>query len=449
MVPAQNIIETAKKENADVVGLSGLITPSLEEMAHVAKEMERQGLALPLLIGGATTSRTHTAVKIAPNYSGPVVYVPDASRSVPVVQSLLSADSRQNFIAEVKADYERLRTAHKEKKGPGPLLTIADARSRGAKTDWKAYQPPRPRSTGLVTLNNYPLAELVDYIDWTPFFQAWELSGPYPKILQDPVVGDAARKLFAEAQEALARIVRERWITLNGVFGLFPAAQVNHDDIEIYADEDRRKALMTWHNLRQQNVKPSGRANLCLADFVAPKANGVADWIGAFAVSAGGIEARVASLEKANDDYAAIMLKVLADRFAEAFAERLHQRVRREFWGYAADEQLGREQLIAEAYRGIRPAPGYPACPDHTSKGPLFGLLDAERRAKMRLTESFAMLPASAVSGFYLSHPQSSYFAVGKVGRDQVEDYARRAGMSLAEAEKWLAPYLAYELETV
>jgi len=449
MVPAQNIIETAKKENADVVGLSGLITPSLEEMAHVAKEMERQGLALPLLIGGATTSRTHTAVKIAPNYSGPVVYVPDASRSVPVVQGLLSADSRQNFIAEVKADYERLRAAHKDKKGPGPLLTIAEARTRGHKTDWKAYQPARPRQTGLVTLNDYPLAELVDYIDWTPFFQAWELSGPYPKILQDPVVGEAARKLFAEAQEALARIVGERWITLNGVFGLFPAAQVNHDDIEIYADGDRRETLMTWHNLRQQNVKPSGRANLCLADFVAPKASGVADWIGAFAVSAGGIDARVASFEKANDDYAAIMLKVLADRFAEAFAERLHERVRREFWGYAADEQFGREQLIAEAYRGIRPAPGYPACPDHTSKGPLFELLDAERRAKMRLTESFAMLPASAVSGFYLSHPESSYFAVGKVGRDQVEDYARRAGMSIAEAEKWLAPYLAYELETV
>jgi 5-methyltetrahydrofolate--homocysteine methyltransferase len=301
----------------------------------------------------------------------------------------------------------------------------------------------------LVTLSDYPLAELVDYIDWTPFFQAWELSGSYPKILQDPVVGDAARKLFAEAQEALRRIVRGREITLNGVFGLLPAAQVGHDDIEIYGDERRRDVLMTWHNLRQQNVKPSGRANLCLADFVAPKASGVEDWIGAFAVSAGGIEARVAQLEKANDDYAAIMLKVLADRFAEAFAERLHERVRREFWGYAPDEQLGKPQLIAEAYRGIRPAPGYPACPDHTAKGPLFRLLDAERRAKMRLTESFAMLPASAVSGFYLSHPESRYFAVGKVGRDQVEDFARRAEMSLSETEKWLAPYLAYELETV
>jgi 5-methyltetrahydrofolate--homocysteine methyltransferase len=411
--------------------------------------MERAGLRLPLLIGGATTSRTHTAVKIAPNYTGPVVYVPDASRSVPVVSSLLSADGRDNFIAEVKADYERLRIAHRDKKGPGPLLTLADARSRGLKTDWRANRPPQPRQTGLVTLNDYPLAELVGYIDWTPFFQAWELSGPYPKILQDPVVGDAARKLFAEAQEALERIVRERSITLHGVFGLFPAAQVSHDDIEIYRGEDRRDVLATWHNLRQQNVKPTGRANLCLADFVAPKESGVEDWIGAFAVSAGGIDARVAELEKAHDDYAAIMLKVLADRFAEAFAERLHERVRREFWGYATDEKLGREQLIAEAYRGIRPAPGYPACPDHTAKGPLFRLLEAERRTGMRLTESFAMLPASAVSGFYLSHPESSYFAVGKVGRDQVEDYARRAKMTMADAEKWLAPYLAYELETV
>jgi 5-methyltetrahydrofolate--homocysteine methyltransferase len=352
-------------------------------------------------------------------------------------------------VAEVRADYERLRIAHREKKGPGPLLTIGDARSRGVKTDWKTYRPPRPRSIGIVTLDDYPLAELVDYIDWTPFFQAWELSGSYPKILQDPVVGEAARKLFAEAQEALQKIVRHRTITMNGVFGLFPAAQVNGDDIEIYADERRRDALMIWHNLRQQNVKPSGRANLCLADFVAPKASGAEDWIGAFAVSAGGIEARVAELEKAHDDYAAIMLKVLADRFAEAFAERLHERVRREFWGYAPDEKLSREQLVAEAYRGVRPAPGYPACPDHTAKGPLFKLLDAERRAKMRLTESFAMLPASAVSGFYLSHPESSYFAVGKIGRDQVEDYARRANMTLSEAEKWLAPYLAYELETV
>ncbi len=448
MVPAQTIIDTARREQADAIGLSGLITPSLEEMTHVAREMQRQGLEVPLLIGGATTSRAHTAVKIAPNYEGAVVYVPDASRSVPVVQSLLSR-SRESFIAEVRADYEKIRAQHRDKKGPGPLHPIAEARRRGHATDWARYVPPAPLKTGTIVLRDYPLAELVDYIDWTPFFQAWELSGPYPKILQDPVVGEAARKLHAEAQEMLERIVRERWVTANGVFGLYPAAQVGCDDIEIYRDEARRERLMTWHNLRQQNHKPAGRANLCLADFVAPKASGVADWAGGFAVSAGGIEARVAAFERAHDDYNAIMLKVLADRLAEAFAERLHERVRREFWGYAPDERLSAAELIAEGYRGVRPAPGYPACPDHTAKGELFRVLDAERNADMRLTESFAMWPPAAVAGFYLSHPESSYFAVGKVGRDQVEDYARRSGMTLAQAEKWLAPYLAYELVPV
>jgi 5-methyltetrahydrofolate--homocysteine methyltransferase len=446
MVRAQTILETAQREKADVIGLSGLITPSLEEMSHVAHEMERTGFKLPLLIGGATTSRTHTAVKIAPNYSGAVVYVPDASRCVPVVQSLLG-DSRDSFIKEVRADYEKIRVQHRDKQGSGPLHPIAEARRRGHPTDWASYIPPQPSKTGVTVLRSYPLAELVDYIDWSPFFQAWELSGAYPKILQDPVVGEAARKVLAEAQEMLARVVRENWVVANGVFALYPAAQVNGDDIEIYRDEGRRERLMTWHNLRQQNHKPTGRANLCLADFTAPKASAVRDWIGAFAVSAGGIEQRVAAFEAANDDYNAIMLKVLADRLAEAFAERLHERVRREFWGYAAEERLSRSELIAETYRGIRPAPGYPACPDHTAKGPLFGLLDAERNAGMRLTESYAMWPAAAVSGFYLSHPESSYFAVGKIGLDQVEDYARRSGMSLAEAQKWLAPYLAYEPE--
>jgi 5-methyltetrahydrofolate--homocysteine methyltransferase len=445
MVPAQTILETAVRENADAIGLSGLITPSLEEMAHVAREMERTGCVLPLLIGGATTSRAHTAVKIAPNYSGPVVYVPDASRSVPVVQSLLSKEAREPYVAQVRADYERIRQQHKDKKGPGPLLTIGDARRRGQKTDWSAYVPPRPAKPGLTVLKRYPLAELVDYIDWTPFFQTWELSGSYPKILEDKVVGDAARKLFAEAQDMLAQIVRENWVIANGVLGLFPASQVNADDIEIYADEERRRLLMTWRNLRQQNVKPTGRANLCLADFVAPKDARVGDWVGAFAVSAGGIAERVAAFEAAGDDYSALMLKSLADRLAEAFAERLHERVRREYWGYAATEELGRAELIAESYRGIRPAPGYPACPDHIAKGPLFALLDAENNAGMQVTESFAMLPAASVAGFYLSHPESAYFAVGKVGRDQVEDYAVRSGMPLAEAERWLAPYLAYE----
>jgi 5-methyltetrahydrofolate--homocysteine methyltransferase len=447
MVPAETILETARREKADVIGLSGLITPSLEEMAHVAREMERARLKLPLLIGGATTSRAHTAVKIAPNYSGPVVYVPDASRSVPVVQNLLAARP-DAYLAEVRADYERIRVQHRDKKGPGPLHTIAEARARGFKVDWQRYVPPAPAKPGITVLRRYPLAELVDYIDWGPFFQAWELSGPYPKILQDPVVGDAARKLFAEAQDMLDRIVRENLVEANGVLAIQPAAQVNADDIEIYADEERRLALMTWRNLRQQNHKPEGRPNLCLADFVAPKASGVHDWIGAFAVSAGGIESRVAQLEGRGDDYSAIMLKVLADRLAEAFAERLHERVRLEFWGYASEERLSRDELIAERYRGIRPAPGYPACPDHTAKGPLFRLLDAERNAAMELTESFAMLPASSVSGFYLSHPDAAYFAVGKVGRDQVEDYARRCGMAVNEAEKWLAPYLAYERET-
>jgi 5-methyltetrahydrofolate--homocysteine methyltransferase len=367
--------------------------------------------------------------------------VPDASRSVPVVQSMLSG-ARDDYLKEVRADYDKIRAQHAQKKGPGPLHPIAEARRLGHPTDWGSYLPPKPRQSGLTVMRDYPLAELVDYIDWTPFFQAWELSGPYPKILQDPVVGEAARKLFAEAGETLQQIVREKWVVANGVFALYPASQVNDDDIEIYRDESRSERLMTWHNLRQQNHKPAGRANLCLADFIAPKASGVPDWIGAFAVSAGGIDERVAAFEARHDDYAAIMLKVLADRLAEAFAERLHERVRREFWGYAPGEQLSKDQLIAEAYRGIRPAPGYPACPDHTAKADLFRLLDAGRNADMRLTESFAMLPASSVSGFYLSHPESTYFAVGKIGRDQLEDYARRSGLSVEEAEKWLAPNL-------
>ena len=447
MVPAQTILETAKRENADAVGLSGLITPSLEEMAHIAKEMERAGFTMPLLIGGATTSRVHTAVKIAPNYSGPVVYVPDASRSVAVVQRLLSRDHREAYIAQVRADYEKIRVQHRDKKGSGPLLPIAEARQLGLKTDWGAYAPPVPLQPGLMVLKHYPLAELVPYIDWGPFFQTWELSGAFPKILVDPVVGEAARKLFAEAKETLDRLVRENWAIANGVLGLYPAAQVGGDDIEIYRDDARREVVMTWHNLRQQNVKPAGRPNLCLADFVAPRHSGVADWIGIFAVSAGGLEQRIAALEADHDDYGAIMLKALADRLAEAFAEHLHARVRREFWGYAEAEKLTASDLIAEAYRGIRPAPGYPACPDHTSKGALFKLLDAERNAGMQLTESYAMLPTASVSGFYLSHPESSFFAVGKIGRDQVEDYARRARLSLSEAERWLAPVLAYDPE--
>jgi 5-methyltetrahydrofolate--homocysteine methyltransferase len=448
MVPAQKILETARAEKADAIGLSGLITPSLEEMAHVAREMEHEGFELPLLIGGATTSRVHTAVKIAPQYSGPVVYVPDASRSVPVTQSLLSPDSRAAYVAEVRADYEKIRRQHAQKKGPGPLLELARARALGLATDWRAYAPPAPAKPGLTALKNYPLEKLVPYIDWGPFFQTWELSGPYPKILEDPVVGVEARKLFADAQDFLKRMIEGRWVRASGVCGLFAAARVSADDIEIYRDTARKHVAATWHNLRQQNPKPAGNPNLCLADFVAPKEAGVPDWIGAFAVTAGlGIEKKLAEFERAHDDYSAIMLKALADRLAEAFAEHLHERVRREYWGYAPDEALDNAALIAEKYRGIRPAPGYPACPDHTEKAALFALLDAERNAEMRLTESYAMLPAAAVSGFYFSHPQASYFAVGRIGRDQLEDYARRKGMRLEEAERWLAPYLAYDPE--
>jgi 5-methyltetrahydrofolate--homocysteine methyltransferase len=447
MVPAQKILDTAREEKADAIGLSGLITPSLEEMTHVAKEMERQGLRLPLLIGGATTSRAHTAVKIAPAYSGPVVYVPDASRSVTVTQSLLSAEARGAYVAEVRADYDRIRRQHADKKGPGPLLPLARARELGHATDWKAYAPPQPVKPGVTALKNYPLDKLVPYIDWGPFFQTWELSGPYPAILEDAVVGVEARKLLADAQAFLKKMIDGRWVRASGVFALYPAARVG-DDIEVYRDASRRDVRLTWHNLRQQNQKPAGRPNQCLADYVAPKDAGVPDWIGAFAVTAGlGIERKLAEFERAHDDYSAIMLKALADRLAEAFAEHLHQRVRREYWGYAADEALGNDELIAEKYGGIRPAPGYPACPDHTEKGALFALLEAERNAEMRLTESYAMLPAAAVAGFYLSHPEAAYFAVGKIGPDQIEDYARRKGMSVAEAEKWLAPWLAYDPE--
>ena len=446
MVPAQKILQVAREQDCNLVGLSGLITPSLEEMAHVAREMEREGFDLPLLIGGATTSRTHTVIKIAPHYSGPVIWVPDASRSVSVCSNLLSDDLRAGYLADVKGEYERVRRQHEGKRGL-ELVPLAQARANSLKTDWTEYVPPRPELIGARVLRNYDLAEIANYIDWGPFFQAWELSGAYPAILEDPVVGEAARNVHADGQAMLRRIIEGRWLTASGVFGLFPAASVASDDIEVYADEKRARVLMTWHNLRQQNVKPTGRANLCLADFVAPRGSGVDDHIGAFAVTAGiGIEKKLAEFEKRHDDYNAIMLKALADRLAEAFAERLHQRVRKEFWGYAREEALDNEALVAEAYRGIRPAPGYPACPDHTEKGPLFHLLGAERTG-MRLTESFAMQPAAAVSGFYLAHPQSQYFAVGKVGRDQVEDYARRKGTSVEEAQRWLAPYLAYEAD--
>jgi 5-methyltetrahydrofolate--homocysteine methyltransferase len=361
-----------------------------------------------------------------------------------VCSNLLSDEARAGFIDDVREEYVRVRAQHEGKKGL-ELVTLAQARANALKTDWTGYVPPKPEVTGTRILKNYDLAAIADYIDWGPFFQTWELSGPFPAILEDAVVGEAARNVYAEGRAMLKRIIEGRWLAASAVFGLFPAAMVDADDIEIYADEKRGKRLMTWHNLRQQNVKPAGRPNLCLADFVAPRGSGVADYLGAFAVTAGiGIEKKLAEFEKKHDDYGAIMLKALADRLAEAFTELLHQRVRREFWGYARDEKLDGAALIAEQYRGIRPAPGYPACPDHTPKGPLFELLKAGRIG-MRLTESYAMHPAAAVSGFYFSHPESQYFAVGKVGRDQLEDYARRKGVALEEAERWLAPYLAYE----
>ena len=443
MVPAEKILDTAVKEGADMVGLSGLITPSLEEMAHVAAEMERLGMRMPLLIGGATTSRTHTAVKIEPRYSGPTVWVPDASRAVGVATSLASEEGRDPFVAQVREDYLKVRDAHAKKTGQ-KSIPIGAARANAVKLDWAAHAPPKPRHHGLLALKNYPLEKLVPCLDWAPFFQAWDLVGKYPAILDDAVVGEAARNVFREGQAMLDRIVKGRWLTANAVFGIWPANSVG-DDIEIYADESRSRVLMTWHNLRQQNEKPQGNPNQCLADFVAPRESGVADWLGAFAVTAGaGIEAKLAEFEAKHDDFSAILLKALADRLAEAFAEHLHQRVRTEYWGYAAGESLTNEEMIAEKYAGIRPAVGYPSCPDHTEKGELFRLLDAERNAGITLTESFAMVPTAAVSGFYFANPQARYFAVGKVERDQVADYAHRKGMDLAACERWLAPILNY-----
>ncbi|MGB7649599.1 MAG: methionine synthase, partial [Gallionella sp.] len=446
MVPCQQILDTAREHNADIIGLSGLITPSLEEMAHVAKEMERQGFKIPLLIGGATTSRVHTAVKIEPNYpSGQVVYVTDASRAVGVCSNLLSDTLRDDYVAGIKAEYTAAREQHEAKKSKAVYVSLDVARAHGVQTDWTQYTPPKPALLGVQKLENYPLENLVEFIDWTPFFQAWELAGRYPKILQDEVVGVEATKLFVDAQAMLKKIVDEKWLTANAVFGLFPANSVNHDDIEIYTDETRKNIAMTWHNLRQQTKKPADIPNYCLADYIAPKDSGVADYIGGFAVTAGiGIDEHVARFEKDNDDYNAILLKALADRLAEAFAEHLHLRVRKEFWGYAADETLNNDALINESYRGIRPAPGYPACPEHSEKGPLFELLQAPKNAGITITDSFAMLPTAAVSGFYFSHPQAQYFASGKIDKEQVASYAKRKGWDMETAERWLAPVLSY-----
>jgi 5-methyltetrahydrofolate--homocysteine methyltransferase len=446
MVPAARILEKAIEINADLIGLSGLITPSLDEMTHVAAEMERQGFTIPLLIGGATTSRTHTAVKIAPNYSGPVVHVLDASRAVGVAGALVQADRRDAFVAGIRDEYETVRRDRAGQRAKEKRLTIAEARANRVPIDWPQVEPPRPTFLGPRTFADYPLAELVDFIDWTPFFTTWEMRRAYPAILDDPRLGAAARDLHRDALALLERLVADGRLKASAVVGFWPANTVAGDDIAVWRDETRTDVLATFRTLRQQMAKPAGRPNVALADFVAPRETGLADFVGAFAVTAGlGLDEIVAEFEAANDDYSSILAKALADRLAEAFAEHLHQRVRRELWGYAPDEALSNTELIAERYQGIRPAPGYPACPDHTEKATLFELLEAESRAGIRLTESFAMWPGAAVSGYYLWNPASHYFGVGRIGRDQLTDYAARKGIPIAEAERWLAPNLADE----
>ncbi|MBB5047338.1 5-methyltetrahydrofolate--homocysteine methyltransferase [Rhodopseudomonas rhenobacensis] len=445
MVPAAKIIEAAKREGADIIGLSGLITPSLDEMSFLASEMQRNGLTMPLLIGGATTSRVHTAVKIDANYpDGAVVHVHDASRAVGVASSLLAPDRRDAYAAEIRAEYQKISAAHARAQADKKRLKLGDARGNAVKLDWAKTKPAKPSFLGVKSFSNYPLAELVDYIDWTPFFQAWELAGRFPAILDDEKVGEAARALYVDARAMLERIVAENWFTARATIGFWPANAVG-DDIIVYADDSRQSSITTLHTLRQQLEKREGRFNAALSDFIAPVGSGVADYIGAFVVTAGiGEDVIADKFKAANDDYSSILAKALADRLAEAFAERMHHRVRTEFWGTSPDEKLTTDELIAEKYQGIRPAPGYPAQPDHTEKATLFALLDAEVNAGVTLTESFAMWPGSSVSGLYFGHPESFYFGVGKIERDQVADYATRKGWSVAEAERWLAPVLNY-----
>jgi 5-methyltetrahydrofolate--homocysteine methyltransferase len=457
MVPAQRILDAAKEEGADIIGLSGLITPSLDEMVNFASEMERQGLDIPLMIGGATTSRAHTAVKVAQKYHGPVIWVKDASRSVPVVAALLSDEQRPKLLADTAADYESLRERHNARQDTRSLLSLPVARERATPIDWTGYEPPRPAVLAhhegdgapfVTTFTDYPLEELRGYIDWQPFFNAWEMKGRFPDILHNPASGEAARKLYDDAQEMLDRIIAEKWLRANGVVGLFPANRVDGEDIAVYTDESRTEVRTTLHQLRQQTEGREGSPRRSLADFVAPRETGLADYVGAFAVTAGlGSAERVAQFKKELDDYNAILLESLADRLAEAFAERLHERVRTELWAHSPAESLDPDALIAEKYDGIRPAPGYPACPEHTEKRTIWELLDVEANTGIELTESMAMWPGAAVSGLYFSHPESQYFVLGRVGRDQVEDYARRKGWTVDEAEKWLSPNLGYRTE--
>jgi 5-methyltetrahydrofolate--homocysteine methyltransferase len=441
MVPAQKILDTAIAEHADMIGVSGLITPSLEEMAHVAKEMKRQNFRIPLLIGGATTSRAHTAIKIEPNYETACVWVKDASRAVGVAQSLVSKELVDNFLTKVRNEYAEVRERHRNRGPAKRLVSLKDARANGSKFDWKNYTPPVPNKPGITVIDDIPIRELSKVTDWTPFFQAWELHGHYPAILSDPVVGPQATELFDDAQKILKQIIDQKWLRAKAVIGFWPVSRTG-DDLELaHGDE-----TVMLHHLRQQADKPVERPNLCLADFIAPKEAGVQDWIGGFAVTAGlGIEEHLERFRKENDDYSAIILKALADRMAEALAEWMHREVRTNYWGYAPHEDLSNEDLIAEKWRGIRPAPGYPACPDHTEKATLFRLLDATNNANIELTEGFSMYPAAAVSGWYFSHPDSQYFVVGKLTKDQVEDYAKRKGWTLAEAERWLSANLDYD----
>jgi 5-methyltetrahydrofolate--homocysteine methyltransferase len=440
MVPCEKILSTAREKKVDMIGLSGLITPSLDEMAHVAKEMQREGFDLPLLIGGATTSKAHTAVKIAPGYQQPVVHVLDASRAVGVVGSLINPDLKTPFVSKVKEEQETLRQRHFGQADAKPLLSIEEARKRRTRIEWKANDIPKPSFTGIRVLEDFSLEELIKFIDWSPFFHAWELRGRYPAILED----SKARELFDDAQRLLQEIASKKLIRARGVYGFFPANSVG-DDIELYADDSRRDVLTVFHTLRQQMDKPEGQFNHALADFIAPKASGLPDYLGAFAVSAGfGVDELCKHFEADHDDYNSIMTKALADRLAEAFAESLHKRVREE-WGYGKAENLTNEDLIREKYRGIRPAAGYPACPDHTEKRILWSLLDVEKKTGITLTESCAMYPASSVSGLYFAHPEAKYFGVGKIARDQILDYHRRKQMTLPETERWLSPYLNYE----
>ena len=442
MTPCEKILDIARQEKVDIIGLSGLITPSLEEMSYVAKEMQRLQFTIPLLIGGATTSRAHTAIKIEPHYAGSTTHVVDASRAVGVASALLSDTQQEGFIEKTKKEYEGLRELHKNQKSEIEMISIRAARDNALRFDWQSYQPPRPSLIGTRVFETYSLDTISKYIDWTPFFSTWELAGRFPRILDDEIVGESARNLFNDANIMLKKMIAEKWLTANAVIGFFPANSVG-DDIEIYTDESRNDVLMRFHMLRQQTKKSKDKYNLCLADYVAPKSSGIPDYMGGFAVTAGlHMEHKLNQFEKEHDDYHSIMFKALADRFAEAFTEHMHERVRKEFWAYAAREELSNDDMIAEKYQGIRPAPGYPACPDHTEKPALFTLLDAEKQTGIYLTENFAMLPASSVSGFYFSHPNAQYFGVGKIGADQANDYARRKQMDIALINRWLAPNL-------